>query len=91
MSGQRFSSVWEAIEQDEKQVQSMRLRAQLMTMIADELDASLYSDKEISEQKGVNFNLTEDIRNGRIDLLSLDDLLEAARRILPTRVKFTLE
>lgn len=90
MTGQRFSSVWDAIGEKEEEIQDLRLRAQLMGMIADELDNYPLGDKAIAEEKGISFAMVSDIREGKIDMLSLKDLLSISQLILPGRLKFTL-
>lgn len=75
----RFASVWDAIEDSASAAASMKLRAQL----AHELIEELKRRKLTKGKAAALLNATEpritDLLQGRVDRLSLDDLVDMAQ------------
>lgn len=75
----RFTSVWDAIEDSASAAASMKLRAQL----AHELIEELKRRKLPKGKAAALLNATEpritDLLQGRVDRLSLDDLVDMAQ------------
>jgi len=89
-SRKRFTSVWDAIEDSAAEAASMRLRAEIATRIIETARARKLTQSKIASLAGVTQPRVSDLVRGRLDLFSLDALVDIADRIgLRTRVVVT--
>jgi predicted XRE-type DNA-binding protein len=87
MTKKRFASVWDAIEDSAPEAASMRLRAELANEIIERLRARKLTQAKAAELIGVTQPRVSDLMRGRLNLFSLDSLVDIADRIgLRTRV-----
>jgi predicted XRE-type DNA-binding protein len=75
MTGERFASVWDAIEETPAQAENMRLRSYLMMTLKDHTAADGLSQAEAAKVFGVTQPRVSDLMRGKIDLFSLDTLV----------------
>jgi predicted XRE-type DNA-binding protein len=75
MTAQRFDSIWDAIEETPAAAENMRLRAALMTALRDHIASAGISQAEAARQLGVTQPRLSDLMRGKIDLFSLDTLV----------------
>jgi predicted XRE-type DNA-binding protein len=78
MTTQNFNSVWDAIEDTPQQAASMRARAELMRA----LDRTIRERGMIQHEAAALFGVTQprvsDLMRGKINLFSLDALMDMA-------------
>jgi len=87
MSKKRFASVWDAIEDSASAAASMKLRAELANEIIERMQARKLTQAKAAELIGVTQPRISDLMRGRLNLFSLDALVDMADRIgLQTRV-----
>jgi predicted XRE-type DNA-binding protein len=87
MSRKRFASVWDAIEDSAAEAASMKLRAELANEIIEKMHQRKLTQAKAAELLGVTQPRVSDLRRGRLDLFSLDALVDMADRIgLRTRM-----
>jgi len=75
MIGQRIDSIWDAIEETPAAAENMRLRAALMTALRDHIGSTGISQAQAARQLGVTQPRVSDLMRGKIDLFSLDTLV----------------
>lgn len=75
MSDEQFDSVWVAIEDTPQESENMRLRSRLMMAIAERIEVEAWTQKEASLRLGVTQPRISDLVRGKIDLFSLDSLV----------------
>jgi predicted XRE-type DNA-binding protein len=75
MKKQKFGSVWDAIEDTPEAAINMKLRSQLMSRISEELKGRGLSQAEAAKILGVTQPRVSDLFRGRIDLFSMDALV----------------
>ena len=75
MTAQRFDSIWDAIEETPAAAANMRLRAALMTALRDHIANAGISQDQAARQHGVTQPRISDLVRGKIDLSSLDKLV----------------
>lgn len=75
MKKQTFKSVWDAIEDSEEEALNMKIRAKLMSAVVEELKRQDLSQAENAKLLGVTQPRISDLLRGRIDLFSLDTLV----------------
>lgn len=78
MSNQRFSSVWDAIEDSPEEAENMRLRSALMTALTNHLAATGVSQTQAAKLFRVTQPRVSDLMRGKISLFSLDALVNMA-------------
>lgn len=78
MTRQRFSNVWEAIEDTQGQAESMKLRSALMTALKQHITRVKMSQTEAAKLFGVTQPRVSDLMRGKINLFSLDALVNMA-------------
>ncbi|MFM0504748.1 XRE family transcriptional regulator [Paraburkholderia caffeinilytica] len=78
MSNQTFSSVWDAIEDTPEQAQSMKLRSVLMMALKDHITRIGMSQAEAAKHFCVTQPRVSDLMRGKINLFSLDALVNMA-------------
>lgn len=87
MSRKRFTSVWDAIEDSATEAASMKLRAELASEIIERMHERKLTQVKAAELIGVTQPRVSDLMRGRLDLFSLDALVDMADRIgLRTRM-----
>ncbi|PRD41656.1 transcriptional regulator [Phyllobacterium phragmitis] len=78
MTNQRFDSVWDAIEDTPAQAENMKLRSVLMTALKERITRDGMSQVQAAELFGVTQPRISDLIRGKIDLFSLDMLVNMA-------------
>ena len=76
--GQRFSSVWDAIENTPQQAASMRARSALMMELESIIKRRDMTQAEAAALFGVTQPRVSDLMRGKINLFSLDCLMDMA-------------
>lgn len=75
MSGERFDSVWDAIEDTPALSENMKLRSMLMRILNDHIKAEGWTQAHAAAQLGVTQPRISDLMRGKIDLFGLDALV----------------
>jgi predicted XRE-type DNA-binding protein len=75
MSDDRFASIWDAVESDPGQAENMKLRSQLMMALRDHISQEGLSQAAAAKLMGVTQPRVSDLVRGKIDLFSLDTLV----------------
>ena len=75
---QRFSSVWDAIEDTPQQAASMRARSELMMNLAEVIRERGMTQGDAAALFGVTQPRISDLMRGKINLFSLDTLIDMA-------------
>ncbi len=78
MNKQRFSSVWDAIEDTPEQAANMKLRSELMIALKDHVTRSGMSQAQAALLFGVTQPRVSDLMRGKINLFALDALVNMA-------------
>jgi predicted XRE-type DNA-binding protein len=80
MNRKRFASVWDAIEDSASDAASMKLRAAIANEIIERLRVRRVTQAKAAEILGVTQPRISDLMRGRLDLFSLDSLVDLADR-----------
>jgi len=75
MAENRFSSIWDALEDTPEEALNMRLRSQLMMKVSERISAWEVSQKEAAKRLGLTQPRLNDLLKGKIDKFSLDALV----------------
>jgi predicted XRE-type DNA-binding protein len=75
---QRFSSVWDAIEDTPQQAASMRARSALMMNLTEAIREQGMTQGDAATLFGVTQPRISDLMRGKINLFSLDTLIDMA-------------
>jgi predicted XRE-type DNA-binding protein len=87
MTRKRFASVWDAIEDSALEAASMRLRAELANEIIEKMRTRKLTQTKAAALIGVTQPRISDLMRGRLNLFSLDALVDMADRVgLRTRM-----
>lgn len=86
----RFSSVWDAIEDTPEQAAQLRARAQLLRKLQELIRSCALTPVEVARRLGVTQPRVSDLMRGRIHLFSLDTLIGMLKR-LDVQVTFLFE
>jgi predicted XRE-type DNA-binding protein len=78
MSKQKFSSVWDAIEDTPQQAASMKARSALMIELQEYIKSSGLTQRQAADQFGVTQPRISDLVRGKIELFSLESLVDMA-------------
>jgi predicted XRE-type DNA-binding protein len=78
MSQNRYASVWDAIEDDPEVAESMKLRSKLMIAITSAIETRRLTQSKASKILGVSQPRVSDLKQGKINLFSLDTLVNMA-------------
>ncbi len=78
MTKQRFSNVWDAIEDTPQQAASMTARSELMRALQSWIEAEGLNQATAAGLFGVTQPRVSDLVRGRINLFSLDTLMDMA-------------
>jgi predicted XRE-type DNA-binding protein len=81
MSRKRFVSVWDAIEDSTSEAASMKLRAELANEIIERMRERKLTQAKAAQLIGVTQPRISDLMRGRLDLFSLDALVDMADRV----------
>jgi len=76
-----FASVWDAIEDSQSEVVSMKARAQLMRTLQKTVNRWNLSQKASAARLGLTQPRLNDLLRGKIDKFSLDALFDLAGRV----------
>ena len=90
MSKRRFASVWDAIEDTPNEAASMKARAELMNAVIELVRKQGLTQAEAAKRLGVTQPRISDLMRGKVDLFSLDtlvDMLALAGRRVELKVK----
>ena len=75
---QRFTSVWDAIEDTPQEAASMRARSSLMMSLAEVIRQQGMTQAEAAALFGVTQPRISDLMRGKVNLFSLDTLIDMA-------------
>ena len=78
MSKKRFESVWDAIEDTPQATAGMRARSHLMIELIELIRREGWTQKVAAERFGVTQPRISELACGRVDLFSLDTLIDMA-------------
>lgn len=78
MSNQRFTSVWDAIEDTPEEAENMKLRSVLLTALKNHLTRTGMSQTQAAKLFGVTQPRVSDLMRGKINLFGLDALVNMA-------------
>jgi predicted XRE-type DNA-binding protein len=78
MNNQRFTSVWDAIEDMPEQAANMKLRSVLMIALKDQITRAGMSKAQAAQLFGVTQPRVSDLIGGKISLFALDALVNMA-------------
>ncbi|QJE74543.1 XRE family transcriptional regulator [Aerophototrophica crusticola] len=75
---QRFTSVWDAIEDTAAEAENMRLRSSLMMALDQHIRKQGWTQAEAAKRLGVTQPRISDLSRGKIGLFGLDTLVNMA-------------
>ena len=78
MRKQQFASVWDAIEDTPEEAENMKLRSVLMMALKAHIDHVEMSQAQAAKLFGVTQPRVSDLLRGKINLFSLDGLVNMA-------------
>ena len=78
MSNEKFASVWDAIEDTPEEAENMKLRSGLMMALKTRLVRTDLSQSQAAKLFGVTQPRVSDLMRGKINLFSLDALVNMA-------------
>jgi predicted XRE-type DNA-binding protein len=73
--GQSYKSVWDALADSPQEALNMKLRSNLMIQITQTVENNGWTQKEAAKQLGVTQPRVSDLLRGKIELFSLDMLV----------------
>jgi predicted XRE-type DNA-binding protein len=73
--GQRYHNVWDAIMDTPQEALNMKLRSELMMQIRQAIEVNGWTQKKAAKKLGVTQPRISDLFRGKIDLFSLDILV----------------
>ena len=83
----RFTSVWDAIEDSREVAASLKLRAEVASAVIEEIRHRKLTQSRAAALCGVTQPRISDLMRGRLDLFSLDALIDIGEQLgLSTRV-----
>lgn len=71
-----YNNIWDVIEPNAKAAASLRIRADLMNVIIENIRARGYSQSNAAKILGITQPRVSNLMNGRIDLFSTDMLVD---------------
>jgi predicted XRE-type DNA-binding protein len=78
MSNQRFTNVWDAIEDTPEEAENMKLRSALMRALKNHISQTGMSQAQAAKLFGVTQPRVSDLMRGKINLFGLDALVNMA-------------
>jgi len=79
-NGERYSNVWDALEDSPEQSANMRLRAELMRIAQEHVRGMALTQREAASHLGLTQPRLNDLLQGRIQKFSLDALVKLLSR-----------
>ena len=79
--GEKFASVWDALEDDPVRVQNLKLRSALMMEIAERVRARGLTQKQAAELLKITQPRVSALLSGKIEEFRLDSLVDIAHRL----------
>lgn len=76
MSTEHFNNIWDAIEDTPQEAASMRIRAELMIALQEHIKNSGLTQAQAAKQIGVTQPRLSDLMRGKINLFSLESLID---------------
>ncbi|VFN06025.1 MAG: Predicted DNA-binding protein, contains XRE-type HTH domain [Candidatus Kentron sp. G] len=76
MSNERFSSVWDAIEDTPAEAENMKLRSVLVIALKEYIEREGLTQGEAAKRLGVTRPCISDLMRGKIELFGLDNLID---------------
>ncbi|MBA1148223.1 XRE family transcriptional regulator [Ectothiorhodospiraceae bacterium WFHF3C12] len=78
--GQRFNSVWDALEDTPEKAENLKVRAELINAVREVVNEMGLSQGEAAKRLGITQPRLSDLLRGRIDRFSLDALVNILAR-----------
>ena len=78
MNDNHFKSIWDALEDTPEEAENMKLRSALMMAISDHIRHNELSQSQAASLFGVTQPRISDLKRGKINLFSLDSLVNMA-------------
>jgi predicted XRE-type DNA-binding protein len=78
MSGEQFTSVWDAIEDTPEEAENMKLRSILMSALKNHITRTGLDQARAAKLLGVTQPRVSDLMRGKINLFGLDALVNMA-------------
>ena len=78
MNNEQFASVWDAIEDTPEEAENMKLRSGLMTALKEHIARAGLSQSQAAKLFGITQPRVSDLMRGKINLFSLDALVNMA-------------
>jgi predicted XRE-type DNA-binding protein len=78
MSNERFTSVWDALEDTPAEAENMKLRSSLMMVLKAHINRTGLSQAQAAKLFGVTQPRVSDLMRGKITLFGLDALVNMA-------------
>ena len=78
MSDERFSSVWDAIEDTPAEAENLKLRSALMIALKEQIKRQGWTQGEAARRFGATQPRVSDLMRGKIGLFGLDTLVNMA-------------
>jgi predicted XRE-type DNA-binding protein len=78
MNGERFTSVWDALEDTPAEAENMKLRSTLMMDLTQHIERSGLTQAQAAKLFGVTQPRVSDLMRGKINLFGLDTLVNMA-------------
>ena len=75
MTTERHASVWDAIEESPEEAENLKIRAALMQELSAYIERSAMTHAEAARRLGVTQPRISDLTRGKIDLFSIDTLV----------------
>lgn len=88
MSTKRFKSVWDAIEDKPSEAANMKLRATLLMILKDYIEANELTQAQAALKFDVTQPRVSDLLRGKINLFGLDTLVNMAEA---AQIELTLQ
>ena len=76
MKTKTYNNIWNAIEPHAAKAAHLKIRADLMTALVEKIRAKDYSQSKAATILGVHQPRVSNLMNGRIDLFSIDELVD---------------
>ena len=78
MTTKRVANVWDALEGNPAQAESMKLRSTLMAALTEHIRRQKWTQAETARRMGVTQPRISDLMRGKIDIFALDTLVNMA-------------
>lgn len=78
MSNQTYTNIWDALENSPVDAENMRMRSSLMIALERNIRAQEWTQADAAAKRGVTQPRISDLLRGKINLFSLDTLVNMA-------------